>query len=61
MNSIWLLFFFILGGVLAVSLIHGWGSLMEHLPLKKRPLKCLMPYVPASNRTGADGTPSTPS
>lgn len=61
MNAVWLLFFIVLGAVVAVFSIHSWGSLMERLPLKKRQLKCLVPYVPESDRTGADGPPSTPS
>jgi hypothetical protein len=59
MNTAWLFFFMLLGGLVALPLIRGWGSLVERLPLKKRRLKCLVLYVPENNRTGADGAPLT--
>lgn len=61
MNTAWLLVFMCVGGLIALWLIRSWSSLVERLPLKKRPLKCLVPYVPENNRTGADGTPLTDS
>lgn len=61
MNTAWLFVFMLLGGLLALWLIRSWSSLVERLPLKKRQLKCLVPYVPENHRTGADGAPLTES
>ena len=58
MNTGWLIFFMLMGGVIALVAIQGWFNLLERLPRRRRPLKCLTPYVPVAKRSGANGTPS---
>jgi hypothetical protein len=59
MNTAWLFVFMFLGGLLALVLIRHGSSLLDRLPLKKKPLKCLVPYVRKSARPEADGGPWT--
>jgi hypothetical protein len=49
----------LMGGVIALVAIQGWFNLLEHLPRRKRPLKCLTPYVPVAKRSGTDDFQST--
>lgn len=59
MSTGWLVFFMVLGGVAGLSVINGWFSLIERWPHRQRPLKCLVPYVPVSERTDAQAHPPT--
>jgi hypothetical protein len=59
MNTGWLIFFMLMGGVIALAAIQGWFNLLEHLPRRKRPLKCLTPYVPVAKRSATDDSQST--
>lgn len=59
MNTVWLLVFIGLGGLLAIVLIRHGSGLLDRLPLKKQPLKCLVPYVPKHARPEADVGPWT--
>ena len=57
--SLVLLLFMACGVLLAGFLIRHGDSLLDLLPRRKRPLKCLRPYVPLPSRTGDDDFQST--
>lgn len=49
--SLWLIFWMLAGGGIGWVVIKRVLILIEHLPYRQRPLKCLVPYVPVAQRT----------
>lgn len=60
MSSWFLLPFVVLGVLLGVPGIRRLFAAIERLPYRRRKLRCIVPYVPADQRTKFDETIAAP-